>query len=647
MPILTVKPATIAAQAAIVEATTPKERPVAVPLRISGSQSEAVLKILETLNRHLVGSEPLPKEALIRLLDTLAKILKFPPLPQETLRDFTKRLAVFLETLPPAARLALEKQLGQRNLAVSIRILMEALKGPTIIDPSRLPDKFPTATARPVIGQPDGKPAVALPVSHGQSAIPGRSAPLPAVQAALIAATTIADPRLLQAVLKEAFGGEEEISHPVAVAEESTGEPTLATTVRREEQPTRTQTPPGKEMATASTQRQQSARSNAESIPLLRAAAAFLAADPEALLQVAAIAQGDIDSQTRTDLEKELGLDLSEQTGPVEMAEQPLHTEQQPPAEQTSGKTEPEPALEKARGEDAKPVQDDAVSPKAAATPQTAAEPATIPEQDVQTETAQPSSTAPLQKPTEVEGFQGRDLGEWELQAEPEGLSTVSAHGDQPAAVEPETPHDENTLVQTLKALIEASLPLPEGSVATTPQTPLAALAGDAADMAAQALFAQLEAADEAVALPDTTLLTGDISAQTEQVALEGDNWSALLDVPEDGSANRPALTHPSTTDEVARESQVPRQQEAGIVRDAIPFAMIPYLPAKIDDVRKVKAEDEEEAAFADGEEQDERGETGGQPDEHHAAEPDVETEADGTETADAYDLYKRMGGLG
>lgn len=641
MPILTVKPATIAAQAAIVEATTPKERPIAVPLRISGSQSEAVLKILETLNRHLVGSEPLPKEALIRLLDTLAKILKFPPLPQETLRDFTKRLAVFLETLPPTARLALEKQLGQRNLAVSIRILVEALKGPSIIDPSRLPDKFPTATARPVIGQPDGKPAVALPVSHGQSAIPGRSAPLPAVQAALVTATTIADPRLLQAVLKEAFGGEEEISAPVAVAEESTGEPTSATTARRE-------TPPVKDMAAAGPQLPQSAGSNSESIPLLRAAAAFLAADPEALLQVAAIAQGDIDSQTRTDLEKELGLDLSEQTGPVEMAEQPLHAEQQPPAEQTAGKTEPEPALETARGEDAKPVQDDAVSPKAVATPQAAAEPAIIPEPDVQTETTQSSGKAPLQETSEVEGFQGHDPGEWEPQAEPERLLQTAVPGDQHAAVEPETPHDEKTLVQTLKALIEASLPLPEGSVATTPQTPLAALAGDAADMAAQALFAQLEAADEDVALPDTTLLTSDIPGQTEQLALEGDNWSTLLDVPEDGSANRPAFAHPSTADEVARESQITRQQETGIVRDAIPFAMIPYLPAKIDDVRKVKeVEDEEEATFADGEEQGERGETGGQPDEHHAAEPEVDTEADGTETADAYDLYKRMGGLG
>ena len=109
MPILTVKAATAptAHAAAVVETTTPKDRaPTLPPIRISGRQSEAMLKILETLNRHLIGSEPLPREALVRLLDTLAKVLKFPPLPQESLRDFSKRLAVFLETLPPAVRQA-------------------------------------------------------------------------------------------------------------------------------------------------------------------------------------------------------------------------------------------------------------------------------------------------------------------------------------------------------------------------------------------------------------------------------------------------------------------------------------------------------------------------------------------------------------
>jgi hypothetical protein len=163
MPILSVKTPIAAAQAAVaVEAVTPQERtlPVAIPGRISGNQSEAVLKILETLNRHLLGSEPLPKDALIRLLDTLAKILKFPPLPQETLRDFTKRLAVFLETLPPAARAALEKQLGQHNLAISIKILAEVLKMPSIIDMPRLLDRpvIPPIVPRTDSTQPDGKP---------------------------------------------------------------------------------------------------------------------------------------------------------------------------------------------------------------------------------------------------------------------------------------------------------------------------------------------------------------------------------------------------------------------------------------------------------------------------------------------------------
>ncbi|WP_349436755.1 hypothetical protein [Pararhizobium sp. A13] len=631
-PILTVKTSAVTAQAAaVVETTAPKVQPLGVPLRISGNQSEAVLKILETLNRHLIGSEPLPKEALIRLLDTLARTLKFPPLPQETLRDFTKRLAVFLETLPPAARLALEKQLGQRDLAVSLRILAEALKGPSVIDAPRLPEKFftPTAVARPVISQSDGKPAAALAVSQAQGSVPGRPVPLSMAQPLLAAPATVTDPGLLQAALKKAFGDEDEIVVPAAAAKESESEPSILPENSRGEQPVRAQTPRGNDTAAAGAQPQQPARANSETIPLLRAAAAFLAADSQALSLVAAIAIGDIDSQIKIDLEQELRLDILEQTGSIETPEQPIQTGQWTTnASATGDKQQATPQT--TEGTNAAPLKN-----------------STAAELDVRADTIR--SADMQQHRDEVEGFKGHDLGEWELHAELEPRSFAPAVESQSAAFESETSQSEKTLVETLKTLVEA-MPLPEGSADPAPETLFATLAGETADMGAEALFAQLQTADDAVMPPDTALLTGDLAERTEPLGLEADTWSALLNVPEEKAASRPAFPHPSVVEESGREAQIPRQPESGLARDAIPFAMIPYLPAKTEDGQSKKTRDEEQASFADDEQRDERGKNDaqGHENEHHAAEPDAVGDEDETETAaDAYDLYQRMGGLG
>lgn len=621
-PILSVKTSAVTAQAAtVVETTTPKEQHPVVPLRISGNQSEAVLKILETLNRHLIGSEPLPKEALIRLLDTLARTLKFPPLPQESLRDFTKRLAVFLETLPPAARLALEKQLGQRDLTVSLRILAEALKGPSIIDAPRLPEKFfaSTAIARPVASQPDGRPAAALAVSQGQGSVPSRPTPLSTAQPLLAAPATVTDLGLLQAALKKAFGDEEEIVVPVVVAEESDGEPSVLLENRPDKQPVKAQTPRGNDTAAAGAQPQQPAGASSETIPLLRAAAAFLAADSQALSLVAAIAHGDIDSQVTIDLEQELRLDILELTGSIEIPEQTVEAstvgDKQGPTPQTA-----EGALNDSH----------------------AAEP------DVPTGTAR-SADKPDQNRSEVDGFKGHDLGEWELHAVPEERSFVPAPEGQAAAFESETSIPQKTLVETLKALVEASLPLPGGSADPAPETLFAALAGATADMGAEELFAQLQTVDDVEMPPDTALLTGGLAEQTESLGLDADTWSALLNRPEEKAASRPAFPHPSADEESGREALIPRQPVAALARDAIPFAMIPYLPAKTEDGRSNKTRDEERASFANEEQRDERGanDDPGHESEHHAAEPEAAGEEDEIEAADAYDLYQRMGGLG
>jgi hypothetical protein len=606
MPILTVKTPVATPQAAlVVEALTPKERVVtALPQRISGNQSGAALKILEALNRHLVGSDPLPKEALVRLLDTLSKILKFPPLPQETLRDFSKRLAVFLETLPPAARLALEKELLQRNLAVSIRVLAEALKSPPPFDAPRLLEKL--LTSSPVIrnpaNQPEGKPPQGLPAQQGQATVPGRQPQLPAAQALVAAPALAANPGLLQAALKRAFSDDD---MPPAMDDSETDG--LAAPVRRDDQPAKTATPRGTGSAAASAQPQPQGKANSDTIPLLRAAAAFLAADPEALSLVSAITAGNIDSRTMEDLTEELGLDLSglQEEQELQQAGSPLS------AEELTGRTaEPEAGAKSSASSGRSPA---------------------------------------ARQLNEVDGFKGHDLGEWELEA------TTDARM---AAAEPESrvPRDEalmgrldTSLAQTLKALAEATLPLP-GGAPEEPDTLFATLAGEAADMGADILFAQL---DELDAMPDMALVTGDIGGQAEALGLEADAWSTMLDGQDEKTAARQALAPHSGIDEQTREAQTPRLPDTGIVRDAVTFAMIPYLPAQTPDkqVLEIQDEDEEKPAFAEDEAEDQHRDNRDQPEDSDDAgttsTPAAAPEDGEGDTGDAYDFYRRMGGLG
>ena len=68
-PILTVKTAAPSAHVTTPEAVLPKEKATAAPATLSGRQSEAALRILETINKQLLGSDMPPKDALVRLLD--------------------------------------------------------------------------------------------------------------------------------------------------------------------------------------------------------------------------------------------------------------------------------------------------------------------------------------------------------------------------------------------------------------------------------------------------------------------------------------------------------------------------------------------------------------------------------------------------
>jgi hypothetical protein len=614
MPILSVKAPIAAAQgASAVEAAPLRERApiVAIPGRISGTQSEAVLKILETLNRHLLGTEPLPKDALIRLLDTLAKILKFPPLPQETLRDFTKRLAVFLETLPPATRVALEKQLGQHNLAISIKILAEVLKMPSLSDMPRPLDRPVVAPAIPRAGStlPEGRPLPAATVQQGQAQIvPGHPAPVNIPQMTVPNPAHIADPGLLQAALKKAFGGDDTASAVIAFEESIDGD-SAAIAARAEQSPPKGQTASGNGTAATSGQPQQAAKASSDTIPLLRAAAAFLADDPEALSQVATITSG-MDDQLKAELVEELGLDLAE---PKEMSTQP---------ERSSGAAGPQAQTE---GDEFGTAQ---------ARPDTA---------DQAVPGARPAAEG---ERTEADGVTVLDPGEREIDLQDPSIASAD---EMPSSFsETEMDHPEKSLAQTLKALVEASLPLP-GATPDKTGTLFALMAGDTADMGAEILFAQLEAADIDGVLPDASVLTGDTGDQTEPLGLESEAWSAVLDGPEEKAAGRQVPLHSAAMDESAREAQAMRLPDAGLVRDAIPFAMIPYLPAKTQASRTVEIEEEEQPAFSgqDSGDEGEHSEEQGEPEDQTGAAPQTITEDAGDETADAYDLYRRMGGYG
>ncbi len=773
MPILTVKAVTAptAHAAAVVETTTPKDRaPTLPPIRISGRQSEAMLKILETLNRHLVGSEPLPREALVRLLDTLAKVLKFPPLPQESLRDFSRRLAVFLETLPPAVRQAVEKQLGQRNLAVSIRILTEALKMPSLLDTPRQPGQAftPLTPARAILAQPD-RHAQTLPVQQSsarqqpvqqQSMPPAQPLPHAGSNPILASAAFVPDPGILQAALKKAFGDDEEpAAIPVIVLEEHEDDLEAMPSVDRRNDGAKAQTPRSADSAAAGASARMPVKANDETIPLLRAAAAFLAADPEALSQVSAIASGEIDSQVMTDLQEELNLPLPEtmdladqttqpgqtepqkaweqpnlapqtalsepavQTEPAEQERAPQPQAEQPaqhfeePAQKPSIRAEAETRFERpllqpvrdrqtATGQfqsalrqelstqhlDPQPAttrvatkQEAFLKPPVQAEAETRFEQSSEPVKERQTTTtsfrdtlrqelptphldpqpaaiqvvakaeASPQNSAPLQQPApaknneEVAGFRGHDLGEWELDIESPAQLLAPSEDSPPAQFEPEDSPDEKVFSQALKALVEASIPLPEGTAEwNASDTLFSALAGETADMEAGLLFAELEAADDTVMLPDTTLVSGDIG-DGENALFEADTFGTLLETPEDGPANRASLSHAAITDEPAREAQPQRPPEAIVARDAIPFAIIPYLPAKTEGMKSVTEEDDEQPSFAghDDPEQGENHETRDEQERESDSASSMEPRDDTTEAGDAYDLYRRMGGLG
>ncbi|OCP20974.1 MULTISPECIES: hypothetical protein [unclassified Ensifer] len=195
-PILTVRTATGLAE----EASARPQQP-ATPLT-AAQRGEAIQKILDALTRHLAGREILSKDALVRLMEDLARILKFPPLPQEGGRDFVRRLVTFLEAMPMPERLALERQLGGRSLALRVGILADL--------PAIRNGAVPVSTGA-VLPSPSNPPL--------QPAIP--------LHLATARASVASEVALLQTALKKTFGvGSENDTSSLATEEADATLPT-------------------------------------------------------------------------------------------------------------------------------------------------------------------------------------------------------------------------------------------------------------------------------------------------------------------------------------------------------------------------------------------------------------------------------------
>jgi hypothetical protein len=152
----------------------------------AGQRAEAIQKLLDMLGRHLSGKEVLPRDALVRLIEDLARVLKFPPLPQETGRAFLRRLVEVVESLPLPQRLAIERQLGGGGLARRLAALTQS--GPS---------------AGP------GNPTTPLPA--GQPGIRNLPLQLPVSPHFAAAQTPLSgDPALLQAILRKTFGADDD-----------------------------------------------------------------------------------------------------------------------------------------------------------------------------------------------------------------------------------------------------------------------------------------------------------------------------------------------------------------------------------------------------------------------------------------------------
>ncbi|MGO4619366.1 hypothetical protein AB4Z34_20900 [Ensifer sp. 2YAB10] len=524
---------TARAAAATAEDTSAKAQPQTALLP-AGQRGEAIQKILDALTRHLSGREILSKDALVRLMEDLARILKFPPLPQEGGRDFVRRLVAFLESMPASDRLLLERQLGGRNLSIRVGLLADL---PAIRNGANAPSSTATpmpAQARDVIlRNPSLQPA--MPFNPGATRLP--------------AAGEVA---LLQAVLRKTFGAgnDSDLLEPQGDDLDQGG----------------TTEAPSKGRTGVPAERHETRASTGKPA----------AADGTPIQSAAALLTGE---------------------GEVEEAapQPPLRPEPEETA--NSGHVEIEASTSEIT---AVPVDADASAES--------------------TEDVDPDGTyGPMP----------------DAEEESDTKTTAAASRANPEA------RPMRVLFEAIKTLIRDSV-APPGTPGT--ETKPATAHADGADASAPV-------PDKETAMPARAT---DAAARMRETPDGSNTLPPLLDdKSEDAKAAQrmPADMRPQrAADEQTMQQVIARLVENGLPREAIPFAMIPYPPVANDAAETENLSHEmpggSEDEASDEDQSTDEGEGQGQGDGTEATDEAV-SEDTTPDAPDAYDLYRRLGGLG
>ncbi|WP_034884023.1 hypothetical protein M728_003402 [Ensifer sp. WSM1721] len=496
----------------------------------AGPRAEAIQKILDALILHLSGEEVLSKDALVKLIEDLALILKFPPLPQESGRAFVRRLINLLEAMPLPERIVLERQLNGRSLVQRVALL------------------------------------AAMPMSRGGASPPDqtplRSLPLPSAvlpSFPTVRALPTGDVALLQALLRETYGADTDSLGAREMLEDKAP-------VAESEETSRT--------------------------------------EPQRMSKTAANARSSRPTETATAGRVGAGL-AQERTAAVEP---PLPEGSEGGAQEvlTDHITVPQPTGTGEAANSETPLGATSENVEAAATEADLAMPEGSIEEVVDS--------------LESDGTYGLPrAGEHDGQRMPR--APVRSGTESP------TPR---VSVESVKAIIQESLVLPATAEAGQPAM-------------AESVDASPREADTAPrargsATPNGNVATGH-EAPGEHASADGEDV-AFADVP--------PWSRPRQAGEDAGTPQaIARLVEFGLPREAIPFTLVPYPPAPAE----IKSEaDEADRRERDDHEADARGDEGEQEGRDQAQEHAGGGEGDQEEepaATDAYDLYRKLGGLG
>lgn len=544
LPILTVRNAVGPG-----DETTSPIRHAALP---SGQRAEAIQKILDALSRHLSGKEVLSRDAVVRLIEDLARILKFPPLPQESGRDFVKRLIGFLQSMPMPERMLLERQLGGRILAHGLAVL----------------PAMPPGNSERTVGA-----TAARPQSQAMEAIRNLPVQTPVPpQFAAIKASASSDVALLQSLLKKTFSVDDDGDPVEAMLEETLDE--VPRDSRRSD--------------TARPSDARSQRTLASPRPDMQAAA-----------PVAGGTQGEVAETDAT---------LPQAPSEAEATDAGAEVEG---TQNTAGEAE---------GFDASP------SGPALSIPEDA-EPAAS-----DTEAALLESGS-AEASDDDDGLDGDGT-----YGRPAPNTEGDGHGARPAAPRGELGGQTvRFLADAVKAIVREGLVLPEYSnESAAPAGPKDGEAG------LQVPAAPLESdAVEGSPLPrPRNEMTGGAPTSDPASADEAEETVALRKAIQ-------AKANPG--DDPAMQQMITRLVESGLPREAIPFALVPYLPAKTDaedangnaDQRERGNKENDSGADADANEGDRETPAG------ESSDGEAEGKSDEPGAVDAYDLYRKLGGLG